>query len=188
MVNTLIIQKRKPLSISAQAAATVIAIVAAVAVPQFFHWLGIVSGAGKAPGVAFSPMHLPIILVGFLAGPYAGLISGLLGPVVAHYMSGMPNAMQLPFMMVELAGYGLSAGLLRSIRLPLVAKTLVALIAGRLFRMIACVIAFYLLGNEKMRPLGIWMSIPRVLPGIVLQLVLIPLIVFRVENRGKTDL
>jgi len=188
MANSLSIQERKPLSISAQAAATAIAIVAAVVVPQFFHWLGIVSGAGKAPGVAFSPMHLPIIIVGFLAGPYAGAISGLLGPVAAHYLSGMPNAMQLPFMMIELAGYGLSAGLLRSIRLPLVAKTLVALIAGRLFRMIACIIAFYLLGNEKMRPLGIWMSIPRVLPGIVLQLVLIPLIVFRVENRGKADL
>ena len=187
MANSLSIQERKPLSISAQAAATAIAIVAAVVVPQFFHWLGIVSGAGKAPGVAFSPMHLPIIIVGFLAGPYAGAISGLLGPVVAHYLSGMPNAMQLPFMMIELAGYGLSAGLLRSIRMPLVVKTLLALIAGRVFRMIACIIAFYLLGNEKMRPLGIWMSIPRVLPGIVLQLVLIPLIVFRVENRGKEE-
>ena len=187
MANTLSIQRREPLSISVQAAATVIAIVAAVAVPQFFHWLGIVSGAGKAPGVAFSPMHLPIIIVGFLAGPYAGAISGLLGPVVAHYMSGMPTAAQLPFMMVELAGYGLSAGLLRYIRLPLVVKTVIALVAGRVFRMIACIIAFYLLGNEKMRPLGIWMSIPRVLPGIVLQLVLIPLIVFRVENRTKKD-
>ena len=187
MANSLSIQERKPLSISAQAAATAIAIVAAVVVPQFFHWLGIVSGAGKAPGVAFSPMHLPIIIVGFLAGPYAGAISGLLGPVAAHYLSSMPNAMQLPFMMIELAGYGLSAGLLRSIRMPLVVKTLLALIAGRVFRMIACIIAFYLLGNEKMRPLGIWMSIPRVLPGIVLQLVLIPLIVFRVENRGKEE-
>ena len=187
MANSLSIQERKPLSISAQAAATAIAIVAAVVVPQFFHWLGIVSGAGKAPGVAFSPMHLPIIIVGFLAGPYAGAISGLLGPVAAHYLSGMPNAMQLPFMMIELMGYGLSAGLLRYIKLPLVVKTLLALIAGRVFRMIACIIAFYLLGNEKMRPLGIWMSIPRVLPGIVLQLVLIPLIVFRVENRGREE-
>ena len=187
MANTISIQQRKPLSISAQAAATVIAIVAAVAVPQFFHWLGIVSGAGKAPGVAFSPMHLPIIIVGFLAGPYAGAISGLLGPLAAHYLSGMPNAVQLPFMMIELMGYGLSAGLLRYVRLPLVVKTLLALIAGRVFRMIACIIAFYLLGNEKMRPLSIWMSIPRVLPGIVLQLVLIPLIVFRVENRGREE-
>ena len=187
MANSLSIQERKPLSISAQAAATAIAIVAAVVVPQFFHWLGIVSGAGKAPGVAFSPMHLPIIIVGFLAGPYAGAISGLLGPVAAHYLSGMPNAMQLPYMMIELMGYGLSAGLLRYVRFPLVVKTLLALIVGRVFRMVACIIAFYLLGNEKMRPLSIWMSIPRVLPGIVLQLVLIPLIVFRVENRGKEE-
>ncbi len=180
------VQKRESLSIPVQTAATLLAIVAAVLVPQFFHWLGMVSGAGKAPGVAFSPMHLPIILVGFLAGPFAGGISGLLGPVAAHFFSGMPTSAQLPFMMTELFGYGLAAGVLRSVRLPLAVKTLLAMLFGRLLRMLACMVAFYLLDNAKMPPLGIWRSIPSCLPGIVLQLVLVPLIVYRVENR-KTE-
>lgn len=179
------VQRQKPLSVKAQTAATFLAIAAAVILPQFFHWLGIVSGAGKAPGVAFSPMHLPIILVGFLAGPYAGAISGLLGPVAAHLLSGMPNSAQLPFMMVELLGYGLSAGLLRNVRLPLALNTLLSMIAGRVLRMLACVFAFYLLGNERMLPLGIWRSVPPCLPGIALQITLIPLAVYWVRN--KTD-
>jgi len=177
------IQHRKAISVPVQTAATVLAIAAAVVVPQFFHWLGIVSGAGTAPGVAFSPMHLPIIVVGFLAGPYAGAISGLLGPVASHFLSGMPSGVQLPLMMIELFGYGLAAGLLRSVRLPLVVNTLLVMLAGRVLRTAACTIAFYGLGFKKIAPLGIWRSIPACLPGIVLQLVLIPLIVFWVEQR-----
>ena len=184
---TTAIQEREALSIKAQTAATIIAIVAAVAVPQAFHWLGKVSGAGTAPGVAFCPMHFPIIIAGFLAGPWAGAISGLLGPVASHFLSGMPRGVQLPLMMVELFGYGVAAGLLRKARIPLVAKTLLAMVAGRVLRMLACMIAFYGFGLEKIAPLGIWKSVPASLPGIVLQLILIPLIVFRVENAGKRE-
>jgi hypothetical protein len=36
-------------------------------VPQVFHWFGKVSGAGTAPGIAFSPMRFPIIIA-MLAG------------------------------------------------------------------------------------------------------------------------
>lgn len=49
------------LSLSIKAAATVLAIVAAVALPQLFHVIGAVSGQGTMLGVAFLPMHLPII-------------------------------------------------------------------------------------------------------------------------------
>ncbi len=181
------IQKREPLSIKLKAAATIIAIFAAALLPQFFHWLGAVSGAGTAPGVAFCPMHLPIILAGFLAGPVVGGVSGLLGPIVSSLISGMPPAAQVPFMSVELLGYGLAAGLLRPVKLPLFAKTLLAMIAGRVLRMAACSFAFYALGNAKMAPLGIWKSVPACLPGIVLQLVLIPLIVYRVENAPSKE-
>ncbi len=181
------IERRAPISIKIQTLATGIAIVAAVVVPQFFHWLGTVSGSGTAPGVAFSPMHLPIIIVGFLAGPFAGGIAGLLGPVAASLISGMPPLAQLPFMMVELFGYGVAAGLLRHVKMNLVLKTFIVMIAGRVLRMGACTFAFYALGNTKMAPLGIWTSIPASLPGIALQIILIPLIVFWVENRAKEE-
>ncbi|MCR4938800.1 MAG: ECF transporter S component [Treponemataceae bacterium] len=185
MTGIIQLERREPLSIKIQTLATVISIVAAVVVPQFFHWLGAVSGSGTAPGIAFSPMHLPIIIVGFLAGPFAGGISGLLGPVAAFLISGMPTMAQLPFMMVELFGYGLAAGLLRNVKMNLVLKTLLVMVAGRVLRMGACTFAFYALGNANMAPLGIWRSIPSSLPGIVLQIVMIPLIVFWVENKAK---
>ena len=173
------------LSVSMQAMLTVVTIVAAVVVPQAFHWIGIVSGSGTAPGIAFSPMHFPIIIAGLLAGPYVGAIAGLLGPVVSHFISSMPSGVQLPLMMIELLGYGLSAGLLRNVKMPTILKTVIVMLAGRVLRMLACMVVFYILGNTKVAPFGIWLSIPSCLPGIVLQLVLIPLFVYRVENAKK---
>ena len=63
------------LSLTTKAAATLLAIVAAVALPQLFHVIGAVSGQGTALGVAFLPMHLPIIFVGLVAGPAVGAIA-----------------------------------------------------------------------------------------------------------------
>lgn len=177
--------EKRTVSVKFKTIAIVAAIVASVVIPQFFHWMGKVSGLGMAFGIAFSPMHFPVMIVGFIGGPLVGAIVGFLGPAVSYLISGMPNLVQLPFMMIELFGYGLCAGLLMNIKLPNIVKTVIVMIAGRVLRMLACIFAFYLLHNEKMAPLGIWRSIPSCLPGIVMQLVIIPLAVFRFENRSK---
>ena len=78
------------LSLSTKAAATVLAIVAAVALPQLFHVIGAVSGQGTMLGVAFLPMHLPIIFVGLIAGPAVGAIAGAAAPLASFLLSGMP--------------------------------------------------------------------------------------------------
>lgn len=98
------------LSVSVKAAATVLAIVAAVALPQLFHVIGAVSGRGTALGVAFLPMHLPIIFVGLIAGPAVGAIAGAAAPLASFLLSGMPMLAVLPFMMIELCAYGFVAG------------------------------------------------------------------------------
>lgn len=170
------------LSVRVQVLAAITAIVSAVAVPQVFHLLGAVSGLGTALGEAFLPMHLPIILVGLLAGPYAGAISGLLGPLVSFALSGMPAAVMLPFMMIELCAYGLFAGLLRNVRIPTIAKVVIAQVAGRAVRAGAILISIFAFGNESINVSVIWMSIGSGIFGIVLQWALIPLIVYRVEN------
>ena len=105
------------LSLTVKAAATVLAIVAAVALPQLFHVIGAVSGQGTMLGVAFLPMHLPIIFVGLIAGPAVGAIAGAAAPLVSFLLSGMPMLAMLPLMMIELCAYGLIAGLLRSVKL-----------------------------------------------------------------------
>ena len=93
------------LSLGTKTAATLLAIVAAVVLPQLFHVIGAVSGQGTMLGVAFLPMHLPIIFVGLIAGPAVGAIAGAAAPLVSFLLSGMPMLAMLPLMMVELCAY-----------------------------------------------------------------------------------
>ena len=175
------------LSIKVQTLAALLAVIGAVAIPQLFHVMGAVSGLGTALGETFLPMHLPIIFVGLLAGPYAGAAAGLLGPLVSHLMTGMPGSIMLPFMMIELCAYGIFAGLLRNTKMPNIAKVLIVQFAGRAVRAIAILIAVYALGNESVKIPVIWNSILTGIPGLALQLSLIPLLMYRIENLKNND-
>ncbi len=170
--------------------AGLLAVAGALALPQLVHWLGAVSGMGSALGETLLPMHLAVILAGLFAGPLVGLAAGAISPAVSFLLSGMPAAAVLPFMTVELAGYGLAAGLLASVRMPASFKLLIAQVAGRALRSAAVLIAFYGFGGG-LPVASIWTSIVTGLPGIVLQWVLVPLIVFRVERmaarKGEHD-
>ncbi|MBQ9679533.1 MAG: ECF transporter S component [Ruminococcus sp.] len=172
------------LSIKTQTLATIGAIAGAVILPQLFHLMGALSGLGTALGETFLPMHLPIILAGLLAGPYVGAIAGVLSPLISFALTGMPASAMLPFMMIELCVYGLSAGLLRSVKLPSVVKVLIAQIAGRGVRAAAILLAVYAFGSNAVPVAVIWNSIVAGIFGIVLQWALIPLVVYRVEHRA----
>lgn len=186
-MSTMVKTLSKPrLSMKVQTLATLAAIFGAVAVPQVFHVLGAATGLGTSLGEAFLPMHLPIILVGLLAGPYAGAIAGLLGPLASFANSGMPGAVMLPFMMIELCAYGLFAGLLRNVKLPTIVKVLAVQIAGRAVRAGAILLAVYAFGSQ-VTIATIWTSIGTGLFGLALQWALLPLIVYRVENLKKND-
>lgn len=189
MSNTLALKKsEKPqLSVKIQALSAVIAVAAAVILPQIFHFIGAVSGMGTALGEAFLPMHLPVILVGLLAGPYAGAAAGLFAPVISFALSGMPTAAMLPFMIIELCVYGLAAGLLRNVKMPVVLKVLAVQIAGRAVRAVAIVTAVYAFGYDGIGVAVIWRSIAVGLFGLVLQWVLLPLAVYRIENLKKNE-
>lgn len=188
-MSTTILKKaeKSRLSVKTQTLAALTAIVAAVAVPQLFHAVGAVSGLGTALGETFLPMHLPILMVGLLAGPYAGLAAGAAGPLVSFALSGMPAAAMLPFMVIELAVYGLAAGLLREVKMPLLVKVIIAQVAGRVVRAAAILIAIYGLGSTSVAAATIWGSIVTGLPGLILQWSVLPLLVFWVENRQKNE-
>lgn len=155
-------------------------VAAGVLLPLLVHVSGV-------PGPVFLPMHLPVLLAGFLLGPTAGLLLGITAPLASFALTGMPrlNPPILPVMVIELAVYGTVAGLghifaIRRIRpsLPglglLFPLLLAAMLAGRL----AMGVAIWLLG-----PLFGWPfqpypyvvgAIVTGLPGIILQLVVIP--------------
>lgn len=180
MINTNVKQK---LSIKTQAIAAFVAIILAVALPQFFHIAGRAFGLGTGLGEIFLPMHLPVIMVGIFAGPYVGAIVGIASPIISTLLTGMPNAIMLPFMMAELFAYGLSAGMLRNTSMPTLAKVGLTQIIGRLFRAIAVVIAVYALSNTSVAVASIWTSIYTGIIGIVLQLIVIPPVVKSLEDK-----
>ena len=157
-------------------------IVSAILLPQLIHLMGRISGMGTTLGVALLPMHLPIILVGILAGAYAGGIAGVLSPLASFTLTGMPMAANLPFMMVELGIYGITAGVLRNSKMPVIAKVVISQLAGRIFYAIAITLAIYAFGNTNLVISSAWSSTTTGIFGIVLQLTLIPLITYRVKN------
>lgn len=190
MTNTMTLKTmEKPrLSVKVQMLATIAAIVGAVAVPQIFHVLGAALGLGTTLGESFLPMHLPILLVGLLAGPYAGAAAGMFGPLVSFAFSGMPGIAMLPFMLLELCAFGLTAGWLRNVKLPVIMKVLIAQTAGRVIRAAAVLFAIYGLGSDSVSLASIWMSIGTGIYGIVLQWILLPVIVYFVERMKNEEL
>jgi LytS/YehU family sensor histidine kinase len=139
-------------------------------------------GSGPALGQAFLPIQLPVLLAGLLAGPFVGALSGLFSPLVSYAATGMPMAAILPFMTIELVGYGVTAGLLKGAKLPVIGKVLMVQVVGRLLRAGAVIFAVLVLGNHSITTADSWNSIVAGLPGIVLQLCLLPLIVSRLER------
>lgn len=165
-----------------QTYATIVSIIMAVLAPQIAHVLGRAFGVEKAIGEIILPMHFPVILVGVLAGPYAGLITGLMGPLTSSLLTGMPGMVKLPFMMIELGAYGLVAGLLRNTRLNMVLKVLIAQFVGRVIRAIAIIIAVSGFGNPNLEIAAIIPGYVKGIIGIALELALIPLIMWGINK------
>lgn len=178
MLRTLVLERK---TIKTKPIVTILGIISCVALPQLFHLLGAASGLGTAPGAAFLPMHLPVIFVGLLCGGAAGIICGAISPLVSFAISGMPTAAMLPIMMTELAAYGFIAGILADKKMPVIAKVAVTQAAGRIIRALAIVAAIYLFGSN-IQISQIWTAVYAGLPGIALQLCLIPLLMYRVDN------
>lgn len=171
-------------SVKTKTIAVIGSVAAAVALPQLLHLFGLVSGMGTALGETFLPMHISILLVGLLGGSTVGFISGALAPLISFALTGMPSVYMLPFMVIELASYGLICGLLADKNMPTVAKLLIAQIGGRAVRAVFIVGAFFLFGS-KIAPAVIWTSIAAGLPGLILQWALIPLIVYYINTKSQ---
>jgi len=156
-----------------------------VVLPQVFHLFG-----GTA-GTVFLPMHIPVLLAGMLVGPLPGLIVGFFSPVLSHLITGMPPMLPLPiliFMMVELPIMGLVSGLLyRKLRLNIFFSLIAAMLAGRVFLGLTFMFMSGILGYQ-LPPLWTYISgaVVTGIPGIVIQLILIPLLAYRTERGSST--
>ena len=130
-------------------------------------------------GQLLSPMHLPVFLCGLVLGPVYGALVGCILPLLRSVTFGMPKlfpgAVAMAF---ELMTYGLVSGMLYSLSkwkcIIAVYKAIIpAMIAGRIA---GGIVQAILLGGRYSFGAFITAYFVNTFPGIILQLILIPVI------------
>ncbi|MBR3015650.1 MAG: ECF transporter S component [Clostridia bacterium] len=151
--------------------------------------LPFVTGQIPEIGAMLCPMHIPALLCGFVCGWPWGLAVGFIAPFLRSLLFGMPAMFPTAVAMAfELAAYGGFAGLLYRM-LPrrkwiVYPVLLTAMILGRLVWGAVHLILAGLTGSEFTIALFLAGAVTNALPGIILQLVLIPLLVIAMERAG----
>ncbi len=146
-----------------------------VAIPWLCHYIHPLAGP------TFLPMFFFILLAGLLFGWRAGLLVGILTPLVNYGISGMPFLERLPMIVIEASFYGLSAGLIRErFRLNVFWSLLGAMVIGRLAVTLALLIMHW--SGDSNSPSIVWQAIKQGWPGIALQLILLPTISTALEK------
>ena len=145
---------------------------------------------GQIPeiGSKLCPMHIPILLCGFICGPQWGLAVGFTAPLLRSLTLGMPilfpSALCMAF---ELAVYGLVAGLAHKL-LPrkkffIYLSLLLSMIAGRLVWGVAMFICLGSTGGTFTAAAFLAGAFTNAVPGIIVQLILVPLTVMAIEKK-----
>lgn len=132
-----------------------------------------------------SPMHIPVLLCGLVCGPIFGLLTGVLGPILSSVVTGMPMVAYLPTMIAELAAYGLISGLLyRFVRTRKAAADIYISLAGAMLlgRVVAAVVSKFIFQNPLTMESWLASYFVSAAPGIIIQLILIPLIVVAAQK------
>lgn len=143
-------------------------------------------------GSMLLPMHLPVLLCGFLCGGSWGAVVGFIAPLMRSAILGMPPMFPTAISMAfELAAYGFVSGVLwRKVKhtVPMMYASLVtAMVAGRL---VWGAVRFVLAGlTGSSFPFSAFLSgaLLTAVPGIVAQLVLIPLILVALQKAKVMD-
>lgn len=156
-----------------------------ILLPQLFHVIG-----GQMAGRTFLPMHFGIFLIGFIVGGWHGMLAGLIVPVLSFAFSGMPQPPVLFFMMCELPVYGAVSGFIRfderaeKARWSVYPKLLIAMIAGRIASGLAMFAAAWLFALPLDPITSVTAALITGLPGIALQIVLVPAIYLLLKRGG----
>ena len=143
---------------------------------------------GQIPqiGSMLCPMHLPVLLAGFLCGPvWAGAV-GLVAPLLRHALFVMPQFPTALAMSAELLAYGVFTGvfyrLLPKKRSNIYLSLILAMLLGRAVWGLAMVVILRASGGAFTWAAFAAGAFTTALPGIAVQLILIPLLVMALEN------
>lgn len=144
--------------------------------------LPFLTGQIQVIGKMLLPMHLPVLLCGLICGWQYGAVIGFVTPLLRSFMFGMPALYPTAIAMAfELASYGFFIGFLFSHSKWQCIKSLyrsliISMIAGRAVSGLANIILLGLKGGAYSLSAFIAAHFTSAIPGIILQLTLIPAI------------
>ena len=149
---------------------------------------------GQIPqiGSMLCPMHIPVLLCGFICGWPWGLLVGLIAPLLRSLTLGMPPLFPMAFCMAfELAAYGAVAGLMHKLlprkKISIYGSLITAMIVGRIVFGIAMYTCMGIKGGTYTLTAFISGTVIEAVPGIVLQIILIPILVMLFENTRSSQ-
>ena len=144
---------------------------------------------GQIPeiGAMLCPMHIPVILCGYVCGGPWGLAVGFVAPLFRSLTLGMPTLFPKAFAMAfELAVYGFMSGFLYRIfpkkKAYIYCSLLISMTAGRL---VWGLVQFLCMGlaDTEFGFSAFWAgAVANAVPGIIIQIVLIPLIIIALQK------
>ncbi len=144
---------------------------------------------GQIPeiGSMLSPMHIPVLLCGFICGPAWAAVVGAIAPLLRFTLFGMPPLFPMGVAMcVELATYGAVSGTLYRLlpRKPIhvYVSLIIAMLAGRIVWGIVRVVLSGVSGAAFTWAAFMAGSFTQAIPGIILHIVLIPVIVLALQK------
>ena len=158
----------------------------------FFLALGLLmpflTGQIREIGNKLLPMHIPVLLCGFVCGWQYGLLVGFIAPLLRCVLFGMPMPNAAIGMAFELAVYGAMTGILyhklKKTKLAIYISLFVAMVAGRLMWGIVSMLIYGIQGNVFTWSIFLGGAVLNAIPGIILQIILIPVLVMAIEKTG----
>lgn len=167
---------------TSQLTISAMSIALALVIPRLLHSV-------PNAGTLFLPMHFPILMGAFFLEPGYALMVGLITPALSTVITGMPPAFPvLPFMMAELATYALAASILsRKLKLDRTISLVGAMVLGRAAASVAVWVLVVAFGAKLPSAWKFFLAaFTGSLPGIAIQLALIPSIV-SVVQKGRSS-
>ena len=143
---------------------------------------------GQIPevGAMLLPMHLPVLLCGFLCGGGWGALVGFTAPLLRHLIFSMPPMPGCISMAFELAVYGFTAGWMYRLlpkKIPYIYVSLVgSMIAGRVVWGVVKMILSVAQSTEFTLAAFLAGAITGAIPGIICHILLVPVVVIALRQ------
>lgn len=149
--------------------------------------LPFITGQMQQTGNMLCPMHIPVLICGFFCGPWYGMAVGFIAPLLRFLLFGMPPVIPIGIAMsFELATYGFVSGFLYKLlpkKKPYVYVSLIsAMLLGRIVWGVVRVILYGLGKSEFGWKAFVSGAFLNAVPGIILQIVLIPILVMALKK------